>query len=63
MTVWSTMEKPIGNSITMRLAEKTDHAIWSWVKQSDGKVGLAIQVLNTGIFTSEIPLSKHFEVK
>jgi hypothetical protein len=57
------MDKPSGNSITMRLAEKTDHAIWSWVKQSDGKVGLAIQVLNSDIHVPEIPISKHFEVK
>ncbi len=63
MTVWSTMEKPSGNSITMRLAEKTDHVIFSWVKQSDGKVGLAIQVLNGDIPIPEIPISKHFEVK
>jgi len=47
----------------MRLAEKTDHAIWSWVKQSDGRVGLAIQVLDGNVPTPEIPISKHFEVK
>lgn len=63
MTVWSTMDKPSGNSITMRLAEKTQHATWSWVKQSDGKVGLAIQVLYADISAPEIPISKHFEVR
>ena len=63
MTVWSTMDKPSGNSITMRLAEKTDHAIWSWVKQSDGKVGLAIQLQNSDLNVPDIPISKHFEVK
>lgn len=63
MTVWSTMEKPKGNSITMRLAERTENVVWSWVKQSDGKAGLALQVINGEVPIPEIPISKHFEVK
>jgi hypothetical protein len=63
MTVWSTMDKPGGNSVAMRLAERSDHATWSWIKQSDGKVGLSIEISNGEVPLPEIPISKHFEVK
>ena len=63
MTVWSTMEKPGGNSVAMRLAERAEHATWSWIKQSDGKVGLSIEISNGEVPLPEIPVSKHFEVK
>ena len=45
MTIWDGLATPENNAITMRLAHKGDHATWSWIRQSDRKVGIAIEIV------------------
>ena len=44
MNIWDGLATPENNALTMRLAHKGDHATWSWIRQSDRKVGIAIEI-------------------
>jgi hypothetical protein len=61
MTIWDGLATPEGNAITMRLAHKGEHATWSWIRQSDRKVGIAIEIIGDYFDLSDINSSKNLE--
>ena len=61
MTIWDGLATPENNAITMRLAHKGDHATWSWIRQSDRKVGIAIEIVGDYFDLTDIPSSKNLD--
>jgi hypothetical protein len=62
MTIWDGLAKPENNALTMRLAHKSEQATWSWIRQSDKKVGIAVEIEGDFFNTVELPSSKNLEV-
>lgn len=62
MSIWDELYLPIADALAMRLAYKNEYAIWSWIRQSDSKVGISIEMDGNVFITSELPISKYFEV-
>jgi hypothetical protein len=59
--IWDDMTLPNRNQIFLKLAHTTSYGNWSWAKDSDGRAGIALEVIgkaDLGIASQ----SKYFEV-
>lgn len=59
--IWDEFAQPAKGQLLLKLAKTTTYGNWSWAKNSEGKVGIALE-LSKDIVLSDFTTSKYFEV-
>jgi len=59
--IWDEFSQPEKGQLFLKLAKTTSYGNWSWAKNSEGKVGIALE-LSKDIISSDIATSKYFEI-
>ena len=59
--IWNEFSTPPDGQFLLKLLKTTDYGNWSWVKDSESRVGIALE-LTAQIAVSDLPSSKYFEV-
>ena len=62
MTIWNAMQAPISGQFSLRLIQVCSYGNWSWLKDHDEKVGIALE-LNESIDLDGFPISKFFYIE
>ncbi len=59
--IWDEFSQPSKGQLFLKLATSSSYGNWSWSKDSDGKVGIALE-LKSQINASDLATSKYFEI-
>ena len=59
--IWDEFSQPAKGQLLLKLAKTTSYGNWSWAKNSEGKVGIALE-LSKDIIASDVATSKYFEI-
>jgi hypothetical protein len=61
MSIWDSLVTPDKGTYSLRLEKSTPYGRWSWLKEFDKGVGIALEV-NGDVDTSQIDSTKYFDV-
>jgi hypothetical protein len=59
--IWDDFSQPARGQLFLKLANTATYGNWSWAKDSDGKVGIALE-LSKKINSADLASSKYFEI-